>query len=459
MASPRIPSSSRHSPIQRSDSPRPRANGSLIFRPKLPLDPFAQLRTIREPWMLELENVIIATNDVRRDVVLLLGAPEFRDIRPVLQSAQLACSLLIITTHQSSTIPESTVSLLPAICIIRLNTPLAVETNGAVRLVTVLECAERVSRMWRQNGGSGVREIRESQSGLHADEIPSNLFKTLDTGSAPLSPVSSSEGLKSSMSSSFISTSRNFVVASRSRKSLTTRSPTADPSQRPLDVILNFLPLGLDDRASLKQSILVTTLSRPYLVAACPAASDQFTSKRSEFRRRSILRRSVLHDSQSSSPSGTSGSCDSLQTTLTHISSPTSTPLAKSRLLHILPKAGQGGIVQEKLIHSMESFQLSFSQPPSLSMKQPDALERAAAYIVPATALREVVRYTSPKTPHQAERHAVKAEWTVADLVLSGVLDPLGNPGQVSHAGPRAWISSAVDFAFASESLSHKYIH
>jgi hypothetical protein len=284
-------------------------------------------------------------------------------------------------------------------------------------------------------------------AGLHADEIPYNLFKILDTGSASPSPLSSCEGLKSSRPSSFISTSRSFV-GSRSRKSSTAQLPAADPYQRPLDVILNFLPPGLVDRTSLKQSILITTLSRPYLVAACPASSDKLISKPSARRRSSFLRRSVLHDSPSSL---TSGSRDSLETNSTHLNSPTSTPLTTSRLIHILAQSGKG---QEKLIHNMESFQLSFSQPPSLRMKKPDALESATAYLVPVSALREVVCYAPPQTPStssRAEHRTVTAEWTVADIVLSGVLDPLSNPGQMSYTGPRAWISSAADFAFAPE--------
>ncbi|KIJ61843.1 hypothetical protein HYDPIDRAFT_158779 [Hydnomerulius pinastri MD-312] len=454
MASPRLASSSRLPPIQRGDSPRPRANGSLIsevFRPKLPLDPFAQLHTIREPWMLRLENVVAATSELRRDVVLVLGAPALRDISPVLQSPQLACSLLIIASHQPPPIPAN---VRAAICIIRLNAPLAVETNGAVRLVTLLECAERVARLWRKNGGSGLREIRENETGLDASMISSNLFKVPDAGSVSPSPLSSSEGLKSSISSrrsSFMSTSRTSLAGSRSRKSSTTQLPSADPFQRPFDVVLNYLSSSLNDKALLKQSILVTTISRPYLVAACPASSNQFTPKPSpESRRRSILRRSTLYTSPSSP---TLGSRDSLQTGSGHTSSPTSAPLAKAHLLHILPQAGKAFIAQEKLIHNMESFQLSFSQPPSLSLKHPDALERAAAYIIPASALREVVRYSPPHAPSTSriERHAIVAEWTVTDIVLSGALDPLTNPGEVPHTGPRAWISSAVDFAFTPE--------
>ncbi|KAF9239834.1 hypothetical protein BU15DRAFT_46406 [Melanogaster broomeanus] len=454
MASPRTPStpsSSKHPHIQRGDSPRPRPNKSLIsqvFKPKFPLDPFVQLHTIREPWTLKLENVLTAASEVRANVVLVLGAPPLRDINPILQSPQLASSLIIIASHQPPTIP---VSIRPAICILHLNKPLAIETNGAVRFVKVLEYAKRVGHIWRKNGGSGIREIRETETGLMADQIPSNFFHLLDTGSASPSPLSSSERLKNSIpsqQSSFISTFRSSVAKSRSRKQST--APSADPSQRPLDVLLNFLPPGLKHDASLKQSILVTTLS--HLVAS----SDQFTSKPSGSPSLDIRQKSVLHETPSLPPLATLGSRDSLQTNSTYNSSSTSAPLAKSRLLHILPQAGIEYVSQEKLIHGLESFQLSFSQPPSLDINQPEALDRAAAYIVPAAALREIVRYDPPRRPSTSSQigsYSVAAEWTVTDIILSGVLDPLSNPGQVSHAGPRAWISGADDFAFAEPDM------
>lgn len=108
-------------------------------------------------------------------------------------------------------------------------------------------------------------------------------------------------------------------------------------------------------------------------------------------------------------------------------------------------------------------------------MKRPDILERAVAFIVPVTALREVVRYASgPRATRSPASHspnssatssssssvsssriarqAVVAEWTVADILLSGVLDSQANPGGLPYAGPRAWICSGADFAFTAES-------
>ena len=71
-----VPARLSPSKPQRADSPRPRAGGSLIhdiFKPKLPLDPFVRLHTIREPWVLHLDTVAAATGDRRRDVLLVLG--------------------------------------------------------------------------------------------------------------------------------------------------------------------------------------------------------------------------------------------------------------------------------------------------------------------------------------------------------------------------------------------------
>ncbi|KAH7887039.1 hypothetical protein F5I97DRAFT_1927306 [Phlebopus sp. FC_14] len=426
MASPKLALPSR---IQRSDSPRPSANSSLItevFKPKFPLDPFTQLHTIREPWMLRLDNVVTATSQVRRDVVLVLGAPALRDI-----------------TYKVPPIPAVT---RPAICTIHLNAPLAIENNGAVRLVSILGCAERVSRLWRKDGGPGVvRAITETGAGLDPSLVPNNLFRIPESATAFPSPLSSTEGLKTSPSSSFVSSSRSSLSGSRPRK--LSNLSSADLLQRPFDVILNFLPSQLHDKALLKQTILVTTITRPYLVAACPASSMQFSPKHTEVRPRSFLRRSSLY----ASTTYTFESRDSFQTSSGPIGTPASAPLAKSRLVHILPLSGDAYTAQEKLIHNIESFQLSFSQPASMNMGKQDAIERAIAYIVPVCALRELVRFSSPQTASTSERSSVFAEWTVADIVLSGVLDPLTNASEVPHSGPRAWIGSAVDFAFMPE--------
>ncbi|KAI6019911.1 hypothetical protein F5J12DRAFT_494444 [Pisolithus orientalis] len=447
-------------PVQRADSPRPRNSGPLIyevFKPKLPPDPFARLHTIREPWMLRMDSVAAAVGDPRRDVVLVLGAPTLKDISPVLQSPQFSQSLIILASHQLFPVPTG---VRPAICTIRLNSSVTNEMNGTLRLAAVLQCAERVSRLWRKTGGSGVREISESETRLDASEIPDNLFLVPDSGSAQSSPSSSSEGLKSTTSSvrSFIIPAMSFLLSSSSS------SPT-DPSQRAFDAILNFIPNGISNVAIMKQTILITSLTCPFLA---PASFNSTTSA-SKTRKRNILRRRTLPFSRVSNTDSYSSLQISTSTSAT--SDPgISGPLAKSRLLHILPLSGRAYLSQDKLVRNMESYQLSFAYPPSLSMKRPNTLERAVAFIVPATALREVVRHASvlkssvPHSPYSSTtsssssvssrlvRQAVDMEWTVADILLSGILDSQANPGGVPYAGPRAWICSGADFAFVAES-------
>ena len=101
-------------------------------------------------------------------------------------------------------------------------------------------------------------------------------------------------------------------------------------------------------------------------------------------------------------------------------------------------------------------------------MKRPGTLACAVAFIIPVTALREVVRYTPPtqmashisslysydpsasSTASSSSRvaRAIVTEWTVVDILLSGALDVQANPGSVPHAGPRAWIGGAADVSF-----------
>lgn len=365
---------------------------------------------------------------------------------PVLFSSRFNGALIILASHQPPSVPASVCA---AVCLVRLNTPVTNERNDALRLAAILQCAEHVSRIWRKNGGSGVREIKEPETGLSPSSVPANLFLGPGSDSTP----SFHEGGKNTSSSV-----RSSIISSVSFFSSSTPLPPPDPSQRAFDAILNFIPDGMNDLAVMKQSILVTSLSRPYLTcAAYPALSspsfDKPTNKRGIFRRKTA----------SSLPLSTISPTDA------------STPLQKSHLLHILPGTGDMYLSQEKLLRSIESFQLSFAYPPSLSMKRPGTFDRAVAFILPVAALREIVRYTpgqmashvgslysqdfaSSSTASSSSRvgEAV-AEWTVADILLSGALDVQAHPSGVPHAGPRAWIGGAADFSFLdieSESAS-----
>ncbi|KAG6331989.1 hypothetical protein ID866_7101 [Astraeus odoratus] len=455
-SSSRLPTSKPSSPVQRADSPRPRPNGSLIyevFKPKLPRDPFARLHTAREPWVLHLDSVAIATSEPRRDVVLVLGAPTLKDITPVLQSAQLASSLIVLASHRPFPLPAGT---LPAVCTICLNSPVTNEKNSALRLAATLQCAERVSYLWRTNGSGGCCEIKEAETNLDPSKIPANLFPMVDRGSAQTSPLSSTEGLKSTSSSV-----RSFFISSASSAALSPSSPPPDSSQRAFDALLNFIPDGICDVSAMKQTILLTSLSRPYLVPGSPVLSSRHPSRNSaaESRTSGIFRRKKISPSPLSS-APVVGSHSSLGDPSASVVPP------KARIVHVLPP-GRAYLAQEKLVRIMESYQLSFAYPPSLSMKRADSFERAIAFIVPAAALPEVIRYSpsqrvSPShDPYSSSssmsssciaRQAVVAEWTVVNIILSGVLDTQANPDCTLYTGPRAWIGGSADFAFAPES-------
>lgn len=412
--------------------------------------------------MLRLDSVAMAAGDPRRDVILVFGAPTLKDISPVLQSPQFSRSLIILASHRPFPVPTG---VLPAICTIRLNTSVTNERSGALRLAAVLQCAERVSRLWRKDGGSGVREIRESETGLDVSKIPDNLFLIPDSGSARSSPLSSLEGLKSTTPSVRLPT-LSFLSSSS--------SPPTDRSQRAFDAMLNFIPNGISDVAIMKQTILITSLTHPYLTPASSAFTS--TTRVSETRERKFLRRRTI-PALSFPRALDSDSHASLEFSITSASAISdrgvSGPLSKSHLVHILPLSGRAYLSQDKLVRNMESYQLSFAHPPSLSMKRPETLERAVPYIVPVTALREVVRYApSPRASKSSASHIhhssgasssssslsssgiarqAVVEWTVADILLSGVLDSQANPGGVPYAGPRAWVCSGADFAFTPE--------
>ena len=369
-------------------------------------------------------------------------APTLEDITPVLHSSQLSGALIILASHELLSVPTSVCA---ATCLIRLNTPVTNGRNDSLRFAAILQCAEHISRVWRKNGGSGAREIKEPETGLSPSSVPANLF---------LAPG------PDSMSSP----ARLSIISSVSFFASSTPLPPPDPSQRAFDAILNFIPDGMNDLAVMKQSILVTSLSRPYLTPAYLASSPSHKSTIAPSRRSIFRRKSAL-------PLSTISPADSFQSV--------PTPLPKSHILHILPGAGNVYLSQENLLRSMESFQLSFAYPPSLSMKRPGTLPHAVAFIVPVAALREVVRYTPPSqmashtsslcshdpsasstasSSSHVARQAIATEWTVVDILLSGVLDVQANPGSVPHAGPRAWIGGAADVSFTfdieSESAS-----
>jgi hypothetical protein len=305
--------------------------------------------------------------------------------------------------------------------ILRLTEPLAVEKSGALRLVYVLEWAERVARIWRNFGGIGVGELAEcdEEEGFGALIPPPNLLQ-LSKSSPPSSASSKGDSTVSSISTIF--SGRFHSLKKRlypSRRAL----PKPDPSQRPFDALINYLPPGISDKALLKQAILVTTISRPFLVAPIPSSHPRRLAVRRNFL-------SILRPVYSTPPTPPLGSAESLNNLVT--SSPFSQgPSTKPHLVHLLPPRPRGPATN-CLLESIEAFLLSFSFPPRLQAKKGGQLEHARTYLLDSAAFTEPVG--GPPN--------LGINWTVTDVLLSGCLD--------DESIPRVWLSGAADIVVSA---------
>ncbi|OSC98078.1 hypothetical protein PYCCODRAFT_1524386 [Trametes coccinea BRFM310] len=427
--------------------PRPaqRARKNDVFKPRFPFDPFtgAPAAALGEPWFLKVDALLAATSYQRRNVIFVLGAPSLKELAPLLQSRHLAKSLVILATHNPPEIPHI---VLPTVRILHLSAPLALQDAGAVRFVNVLEWAERIARAWRKHGGTGVLELSEELD-IDAELAPPSVLRFNGSQSTPASPGSSStqlssESLPSRPSSIFrphSSSSGNFL--SRGRQA-SQSLPKPDPSQRPFDALINFLPSSVSDKALLKTSILVTTISRPFLVSNGPAPPPmrERTSSSSSMR----LRRpqSIFNAFSRSStsvylpPTPPYQSGESLS--LLSLAPP---PPAKALLIHLLPPPPTNAPVgaRRKLVESIESFLVSFAfqavPPGSLGH---ETLERARPYLMEAGTFCDSVGCE----PGVADW----GDWTVADVVLSGSLDaetaPSGSAGMSGGAGMNAGVGT-----------------
>ena len=314
----------------------------------------------------------------------------------------------------------------PAVRILHLTEPLGLEQAGAIRFVNILEWAERVARVWRKVGGIGVRELAESdQDGFGAlTPPPKFLGLGMLSKSNPSSPVSSTAShIDSADSSSSLGRGSFFKKrSSRSERPL----PSPDPSQRPFDVLVNFLPSNISDKSLLKQAILVTTISRPFLVAATPPSLSPPTCP-STPKRASIFRRMSIYSMPPTPPLGSRDSLNSLVTGTPFSQS----PQIKARLVHLLPPRPRNSVAN-RVVQSIESFLLSFSFPPALEVKNTDGLEPARACLLESAAFAEPI----------GAPPSLNINWTVADILLSGCLD--------DEPTPRAWMSGAADIVVAS---------
>ncbi|TCD60307.1 hypothetical protein EIP91_010401 [Steccherinum ochraceum] len=328
------------------------------------------------------------------------------------------------------------------------------DTLGALDVVLTEE--ERVGRVWRKHGGVGAVELGEDEDGQAYVQPPALFRFSGGTQSTPVSPRSSATRLTGEPEPTPSARPRSGLMSSlnRSRRSLL---PTVDPSQRPFDAIVNFLPKNTSDKALLKQSILVTTISRPFLMAANGGNSSNTSPRPANNKRRSFFgsasRSTTSVYLPPTPPYASSG--ESLNAILPMLP-------AKAHLIHLLPRESRsfGASARSKLVQSLESFLISFAYPASLSHPHSHSMERARPYLMPVAQLGAPVCLpsSSPSTnPYEAEART----YTLVDLVLGGSLDgfdsPNANPGKLqplnatTRLTPRAWISGPGDVVVLTE--------
>ncbi len=296
-----------------------------------------------------------------------------------------------------------------------------------------------MARVWRKHGGFGAVVLNENEDGQEYLPPPS-ILRFKGSQSTPPSPRSSaSQLLPDSPPSRPRSISARLLP--RSRASL---MPTVDPSQRPFDHLINFLPRNAPDKALLKQAILVTTISRPFLVASSPSLPDRYRGKSP------LSSRSSTSVYLSASPTHSSG--DSL-TSLLFL--PT-----KAHIVHVLPldPRPSASFTRSKLIQSLESFLVSYAFPPSLKLSNThgdDALEPARPYIMDTLTFGTTLSSNDAGPgPSNSPYIPWPADYTVADLVLCGTLDDVqSHTGKSPHptTPPRAFISGRADIVLVSD--------
>ena len=284
-----------------------------------------------------------------------------------------------------------------------------------MRFVDVLEWAERVARLWRKYGGYGAVELEEEDDGL-GYLTPPTLLRFNSSHSTPSSPRSSTTQLSADPRAS-VSTlefgrhSRPRSVSARILGRARQMSlPVVDPSQRPFDGLINFLPSEVSDKALLKQTILVTTISRPFLISSGPRLVERGK------------RKSTISSKSSTSvylpPTPPTHSGDSL--------SLLSLIPMKAHLIHVLPAESRSltAFARSKLVQSLEAFLLSFGSPTTLDFHgaADDLADRLRPYIMTAFSLGQPFCVGTGATS-TSPYGSWPSDCTLAELVLCGSLD------------------------------------
>lgn len=430
-----------------SSSRSPRNKHIDSFRPQFPINPFGShslnprpissssfSSSLNEPWLLRTDHTPVLTA-YRRDVVLVLGgksgacsstlpfthrssrspAPSESCVAALLASHSLVHSLVIFASHSPPTLPSSHA---PAVRLLRLTSPLAVEDTGAVRLVSTLEWAERVARAWRASGSDTADVISYDEA---TRDVPATT-----PGSYPRNFSSTASRSVESLSKSFISRRTISFFPKRRLSTCSTMSgflsagsiPPVDPSQRPFDAILNYISHEVAEKHVLKQTILVTSIARPFLAPTLSPYHKLSEAKRNS-RRKSNSHMYSLPPTPPYEPGDISTPASSSMTAISVLSA-FAMPPPPSHMVHIVPPTARIG-----LIRSLDSFLSSFSQQPVST----DEVDLAKQYILSSSTVRETIIHPNFD----------QDECNVLDLILLGGLD--------SVCG-KAWIGSAHDLLF-----------
>jgi hypothetical protein len=425
MAASSSSSSSTHPRNKRGDRLRPQDPINTLGSSTLPPKPSPSPSTPSSstgPWLLKPDQISISAA-CRRHVVLVLGgesptrsiiitfhlqpfplsAPSERCVAALLSSRSLVHSLVIFASHTSPILPHNPT---PTVRVLRLASPLAVEDTGAVRLVSTLEWAERAARVWRASGSGGADVVCYDEA---AKDVPTSFSRSVESlGERPSRPNQALPVLPKRRLST--NSARPGV---RSGGSL----PPIDPSQRPFDAILNYISYDVAEKQVLKQIILITSITRPFLA---PTLSPYHKLSEAKRKRRNSASRHGSVCSLPPTPPHQSGDlparASSSMTTISALSMST-VPSLPAHTIHIIPPTARIGLVR-----SLDSFLSSFSKP----VVATDEVEHARQYVLSDSTLRETV----------AHPHLDRGECTVLDLILLGGLDSVSG---------KSWIGSGQD--------------
>jgi len=347
-------------------------------------------------------------------LIVFHPAPSEKCVAALLASHYLVRSLVIFASHCPPTLPSN---FIPAVRVLHLTSPLAVEDTGAVRLVSTLEWAERVARVWRASGSYGADVVYYDEA---SKDIPSPAPSSLEREFVS-TPSDSAESLDKKSWGSI----KGFSIFTRRRRSSSSTTPGSlssgalppiDPSQRPFDAILNFISHDVAEKHVLKQTILVTSITRPFLAPTLSPYHKLSGAKKSG--KRNSTRRNSVYSLPPTPPHQPGDISTPASSSLTAISL-LSTPPPPSHMVHMVPPTARAGLVR-----NLDLFLSSFSQ----QTVGTEEVDHAKQYILKSSTMRDVVVH-----PHFDQ------ECTVFDLILFGCLDSVSG---------KAWVGSGKDILF-----------